>query len=219
VTSLALKNVTICKDGSALFRPLDITVRPGRRVTVTGPSGSGKSSLLAWIAGVLPAPLTGVGEIALDGKAMNDVPAHLRRIGIMFQDDLLFPHLTVGENLAFGLRPGEPKSQVQEALRLAGLPGLEDRDPATLSGGERARIALMRCLLSRPRALLLDEPFSRLDPVRWERMRAFVFEHARDLPILLVSHDPRDAQTADEVVELSPDLGSKQLHARVGDDF
>ena len=116
---------------------------------------------------------------------------------------MLFPHLSVGENLAFALpravRPGaERRARIAAALREAGLEGFAGRDPATLSGGQRARVALMRTLLALPRALLLDEPFNKLDRDLRERVRRFVFDHARSLalPTLLVTHERADAEAA-----------------------
>jgi putative thiamine transport system ATP-binding protein len=126
----------------------------------------------------------------------------MRRLGILFQDDLLFPHLSVAENLGFalpaGLQPEERRRRIESGLAEAELPGTGERDPASLSGGERARVALMRTLLAEPRALLLDEPFARLDVALRGRFRALVFERAaaRNLPVLLVSHDPADAEAA-----------------------
>ena len=146
------------------------------------------------------------------GKAITALPAQKRRLGILFQDDLLFPHLSVGANLAFGLDSGVTgrrarRAKVEEALAQAGLAGFHDRDPATLSGGQRARAALMRTLLASPRALLLDEPFSKLDRPLRKDIREFVFGHARALgvPTLLVTHDHEDAEAAGgPVVTLAP---------------
>jgi len=122
---------------------------------------------------------------------------------MLFQDALLFPHLSVAGNLAFGLPADvrdrrERRRLVDAALAEAGMDNFGDRDPATLSGGQQARIALFRALLSRPRALLLDEPFSKLDAGLRQRIRGFVFEHAkaRNLPVLLVTHDRADAEAA-----------------------
>jgi putative thiamine transport system ATP-binding protein len=197
---LALHNVTILRYGQPLFAPLSCEVLPGRPVTVMGPSGSGKSTLLAWLTGVLAAPLEGAGEATLAGESILDLPAHQRRLGILFQDDLLFPHMKVGENLAFGLPPGLSRAArreaVEEGLGTIELVGFADRDPATLSGGERARVALLRVLLSRPRALLLDEPFSKLDLALRDRFRSLVFRSTAHLPLLLVSHDPQDSRAA-----------------------
>jgi putative thiamine transport system ATP-binding protein len=121
----------------------------------------------------------------------------------LFQDDMLFPHLSVGENLAFALprsvRPRRARrARIDAALSEAGLEGFAGRDPATLSGGQRARVALMRTLLAQPLALLLDEPFNKLDRDLRQRVRRFVFDHARRsaLPTLLVTHDPADAEAA-----------------------
>ena len=171
--------------------------------TIMGPSGSGKSSLLAFLCGMLPPAFTAEGRVLVDGEDLAPLPAERRRIGILFQDDLLFPHLSVGDNLAFGLSPtvrgrSERTARIAQALAEADLAGFADRDPATLSGGQRARAALMRTLLSDPRLLLLDEPFSKLDAALRARFRAFVFDHARrrGLPVLLVTHDPADAESA-----------------------
>jgi len=188
-------------------RGFGVAVAPGEVVTVMGPSGVGNSSLLAWACGTLPADVSGSGRVRVDGVEVSGLPPHRRRIGILFQDDLLFPHMSVESNLLFGLDPsvrGRParRAAVAAALGEAELEGMAARDPATLSGGQRARVALMRVLLSRPRALLLDEPFERLDMALRARFRAMVFDtaRARGLPVLLVTHDAADA--AGEVVML-----------------
>jgi putative thiamine transport system ATP-binding protein len=171
-----------------------------------GPSGCGKSSLLAYICGTLDPAFAVSGEVILNGRALKDLPVETRRVGILFQDDLLFPHMSVGENLGFGL-PSAVKSaarhaKIAAALREADLDGFADRDPETLSGGQRARVSLMRVLLSAPAALLLDEPFARLDVTLRQQIRAFVFSHARasGLPVLLVTHDEADATAAGGLV-------------------
>ena len=133
-----------------------------------GASGCGKSTLLALISGTEIANVNWTGDIRLDGVDIGALPAHRRQIGLMYQDALLFPHLNVGENLAFGLAPsirGKARyTAVQDALAAASLDGFGERDPASLSGGQAARIALMRALLAAPKALLMDEAFSSLDP-------------------------------------------------------
>ena len=176
---------------------------PGDVITLMGPSGCGKSSLLAFLCGTIDPAFEVGGRILLDGSDVGVLPPERRRIGILFQDDLLFPHLSVAENLAFGLAPsvkdkGQRRERIARALAEADLEGFADRDPATLSGGQRARIALLRTLLAEPRALLLDEPFSKLDVRLRDRFRRFVFDHARanGLPTLLVTHDPADAAAA-----------------------
>lgn len=200
---LVLRDISISIDDAALLDGLDLTVPPGDVVTVMGPSGSGKSTLLAYVAGFLDKAFTARGDVLLDGARITALPVQQRRLGILFQDDLLFPHLSVGANLAFGLDSSvrgrrARRERVEEALAQAGLAGFYERDPATLSGGQRARAALMRTLLASPRALLLDEPFSKLDRPLRKDIRAFVFGHARalGLPTLLVTHDHEDADAA-----------------------
>ncbi|HEX6120157.1 MAG TPA: ATP-binding cassette domain-containing protein [Dongiaceae bacterium] len=218
---LELRGVAISYAGRRLFEPIDCAVRPGRPVAIMGPSGAGKSSLLSWLTGV-PAPgLAGEGEALLDDVSLLSAPPQQRRLGILFQDGLLFPHMSVGENLGFGLaaEPGKPaldraqrRARIELALAGVELAGFADRDPATLSGGERARVALLRVLLSRPRALLLDEPFSKLDLTLRERFRSLVFQSATHLPVLLVSHDPQDAAAAGgDVLELRPSHGPARI--------
>jgi putative thiamine transport system ATP-binding protein len=186
-----------------LIRCLTLAVSSGEIVTLIGPSGSGKSSLLSFLTGTLDPAFVAAGRVRIDGVDVTDLPPERRRIGILFQDDLLFPHLTVGENLAYALPSSvrgreRRRERIAAALSEAQLSGFEDRDPATLSGGQRARIAVLRALLAEPRALLLDEPFARLDQALRAQFRAFVFGHARAraLPVLMVSHDPEDAAAA-----------------------
>lgn len=198
---LELRAVAIAKGGQPLVR-LDRVIAPGDVLTVMGPSGVGKSTLLAYVTGTLPPAFTAAGRVFLDGQEITTMPPHQRRVGILFQDDLLFPHLSVGANLAFGLRRGgsraDRKARVDEALEQVNLGGFADRDPATLSGGQRARVSLMRVLLSDPGALLLDEAFSRLDTVLRAQVRELVFGRAREmrLPVLMVTHDTDDATAA-----------------------
>ena len=198
---LSLQDVTIVK-GSTPLLSVSHDIASGEVLTVMGPSGVGKSTLLAFVTGTLAADFTATGRVLLDGHDITDAAPHQRRVGILFQDDLLFPHLSVGANLAFGLLAGGTaaarQDKVDEALREVGLEGFADRDPATLSGGQKARIALMRMLLSEPCALLLDEPFSRLDATLRAQVREMVFDRAkaRGLPVLMVTHDAEDAQAA-----------------------
>jgi putative thiamine transport system ATP-binding protein len=198
---LSLRDVTIFKGGAPLIR-VHHDVPPGAVLTVMGPSGVGKSTLLAFITGTLAPDFTAEGQVWLDGHNITHAAPHLRRVGILFQDDLLFPHLSVGANLAFGLPPGgtrgERQARIDAALAEVGLDGFAPRDPATLSGGQKARVALMRMLLSDPCALLLDEPFSRLDATLRAQVRDMVFDRARAraLPVLMVTHDAEDARAA-----------------------
>jgi putative thiamine transport system ATP-binding protein len=199
---LRLERLSVARDGRTLAA-LDLHVPPGAVATVMGPSGSGKSTLLAAVIGALPPGFAATGRVFVDGCDVTALPVEARRIGLLFQDDLLFPHLSVGGNLAFALPPAvrgraARRAAVAAALAEAELPGFEDRDPATLSGGQRSRVALLRALLAEPRALLLDEPFARLDADLRARMRAFVFGRtaARGVAVLMVTHDREDAEAA-----------------------
>lgn len=205
---LRLEQVTLALRGARLIA-LDCTIGPGEVLTVMGPSGSGKSTLLAAITGTLDPAFEMTGRIRLDGRDLAGLPTEARQVGILFQDEYLFPHLSVGANLAFGLRPGlagreTRRACIEEALAEVGLGGFAGRDPATLSGGQRARVALQRMLLSEPRALLLDEAFSKLDAGLRAQVRALVFETARRraLPVLQVTHDHSDAAAAGGAVHV-----------------
>ena len=181
---------------------LDVDWRPeSDRVAILGPSGSGKSTLLRALAGLEPKAEGRVSfgdEVWLDSDAGLNMPAWERRVGWVPQDALLFPHLSLRENLAYA---GAGQSEVESMAESLFLSGLLDRRPRFLSGGARQRVALGRALLSAPRVLLLDEPFSALDrPLRSE-IAAMVRTFARDsgTPIVLVSHDEHDAELlADE---------------------
>ena len=201
--ALSLDRIHIELRGHVLVPALTIDIMPGQCVTVTGPSGCGKSTLLAYIAGTIDRVFQATGGVRVGDTDLTLLPPEKRRIGIQFQDDLLFPHLSVGGNLAFALGPevrdkDERRARIAQALVEADLAGFAGRDPGTLSGGQRARVALMRMLLSDPRVLLLDEPFNKLDAQLRSDFRRFVFAHARDrgLPTLLVTHDADDAQAA-----------------------
>ncbi len=195
---LTLQNLRI-SHGSSTLTEIDAHIDPGEVLSLMGPSGSGKSTLLAAITGTLDPAFTCSGLIRLDGRDITAARPEQRNIGILFQDDLLFPHMSVGANLAFGLRPTKHRAaRISAALADIGLDGFDNRDPATLSGGQKARVALMRMLLSEPAALLLDEPFSGLDAALRAQMRTLVFSRAREqgLPVLLVTHDLEDAQAS-----------------------
>lgn len=213
--SLRLEGVSLSVAGHPVIGPVTLEVEPGEVVTLMGPSGCGKSSLLAFVSGSLDPAFTARGRALLDGRDLGGLAPERRQVGMLFQDDLLFPHLSVGENLAFGLPAavrgrGARAARVDAALADAGLAGFAARDPATLSGGQRARVALMRTLLAEPKALLLDEPFGKLDAALRDQMRGFVFSRARaaGVPTLLVTHDPGDAEAAGgRVVVLESGVG------------
>lgn len=179
-----------------------LAIAPGEVLTLMGPSGCGKSSLLAALAGVLPpkGPLRLEGDVRLGERLLTPLPPQARRIGMLFQDDLLFAHLTVAENLMFGMPAslkgnGARRAKALEALAQVALADQADKLPGALSGGQKARVSLLRALLAEPQALLLDEPFSRLDKPLRAAFRALVFEQIRMLaiPAILVTHDEEDA--------------------------
>lgn len=205
--ALTLEGVSIFIRDRALISRFGAKIAPGEIVTLMGPSGSGKSSLLSFIAGDLEAPFTAEGRVRLGGRDLAGQPPEARNIGRLFQDDLLFPHLTVGENLKFGMPRGPGpgrEAAMLAALKDADLDGFAERPPQTLSGGQRARVSLLRALLAGPSAMLLDEPFNKLDMSLRESMRRFVFRHlaARGIPCLLVSHDRADAPPGGRVLAI-----------------
>ena len=205
--TLQLESVTIAVHSRTLISDLSARIEPGQVLAVMGPSGSGKSSLLAWIAGTLEAPFEARGGLRLNDVDVTAWPIQQRRIGLLFQDDLLFPHLSVQDNLLFALPAGERAARVraaEQALEEAGLGGYGARMPASLSGGQRSRVSLLRALLAAPAALLLDEPFAKLDVALREQMRQFTFATlaARRVPALLVTHDAADVPPGAQLIRL-----------------
>lgn len=196
--ALCIKSLCMRLNSQPLISKFDLKIQPGETVALMGASGSGKSTLLSWMCGMLSPSFTASGELWLGQKRIDPLPCEKRRLGLLFQDALLFPHLSVGENLMFGVPESASKKERVElaarALETASLHGTFDQDPATLSGGQRARVSLMRTLLSNPCALLLDEPFSRLDQALRTQFREFVLQltDERSLPVFIVTHDPED---------------------------
>ena len=183
VDGLVIDGLNVSRQGRPLVS-LSATIGRGEVLTLMGPSGIGKSSVIKAVAGFLPPGLSATGRIALDGTDISALPPERRQIGVLFQDSLLFPHFSVSENILFALPPGgsrrERCKRVVDLLGQVGLADLLDRDPATLSGGQQARVALMRVIAAEPRALLLDEPFSKLDADLRASVRAFVFDIVRE---------------------------------------
>ncbi|MCK6262903.1 ATP-binding cassette domain-containing protein [Vibrio sp. ZSDE26] len=197
--SLCLKNLSIHnRNGDSLFPSLTISIDNGEIVTLMGPSGCGKSTLLDLIAGHLADDFEYSGELSLNDVDISKLEAHKRQVGILFQDDLLFPHLNIWENLAFAL-PNEVKGKqrklkAMEALKAISLSKIADSFPQQISGGQRARISLTRMLLAKPKLALLDEPFSKLDKELRSQFRDWVAAElkAANIPALMVTHDKED---------------------------
>ena len=216
---LHTSTLTLFLDGAPLLTLPPLRVAPGEVLTLMGPSGCGKSSLLAALAGVLPpgGPIRLTGDILLGTHRLTPLPPQERGVGILFQDDLLFAHLTVAENLMFGM-PAHLKgmaarqARAREALAEVGLEAQADKLPGALSGGQKARVSLLRALLAEPRALLLDEPFSRLDKPLRAAFRTLVFERLRTqaIPALLVTHDEEDAPGT--ILQLIPPAIPEEEH-------
>ncbi|XQW83500.1 ATP-binding cassette domain-containing protein [Thalassotalea piscium] len=200
LSSLQIKNLQLFRH-SELLVSLNEQVNGGEILTIMGPSGSGKSSLLNWLTGTLPSGFVANGEVWLNGQNIDNLPAHLRHIGVLYQDALLFSHLSVAGNITFAMPKGNKKERlekVEHALAQFGLAGMGNRHPDNLSGGQQARVALLRMLLSEPKAILLDEPFSKLDAQLRAETRHLVFDQIREhkLPAIMVTHDQGDADAA-----------------------
>ncbi|MFN3614913.1 MAG: ABC transporter ATP-binding protein, partial [Rubrimonas sp.] len=195
--AVAIRGVGKSFDGVRALEPCDLSVRRGEFLTLLGPSGCGKTTLLNLIAGFIEAD---EGELSIDGALVTRTPPHRREIGIVFQSYALFPHMTVAENVAYGLRTrGVARDQLRvrtaEALRLVKLQDFAERRPRQLSGGQQQRVALARALVIRPRVLLLDEPFSALDRNLRAAMQVELKEiqSALGVTTVFVTHDQGEA--------------------------
>ncbi|MDA3955469.1 ABC transporter ATP-binding protein [Oceanispirochaeta sp.] len=181
----------------AVVKSLNMKVSRGELVALLGPSGCGKTSILKMIAGLHPIT---EGEVLFDGRIANQVPAEEREVVMVFQNSLLFPYMSVAQNIAFGLKMrridrNEIDSRVNEMLRLVQMEGMGDRKPSQLSGGQKQRVALARALVIRPQVLLLDEPLSNLDAHLRDEMRELILQVHRDFNVttIFVTHDQEEA--------------------------
>ncbi len=199
MSGLDVRGVSVVYPGKPPVTAVDdasLTVDKGEIVALLGPSGCGKSSLLGAIVGIVE---TTAGTVAFDGEDVTSTPVHERGFGLVFQDGQLFPHLTVGGNIAYGIHSlprAQRDARVAELLELVGLEGLAHRKVTELSGGQRQRVALARSLAPSPRLLCLDEPLSSLDAELRQRVADDLREvlTASGITALMVTHDPAEAE-------------------------
>ena len=206
--SLIIDNISFSYGDRPILSGLSLEVPTGTTTAVVAPSGSGKSTLLRIIAGLIT-PST--GSIILDGKDLSRVPTHLRSIGMVFQDNQLFPHLNVYDNVMFGLRMAKTEKTIaakrcRDLLDLVGLSSVAKQSVATLSGGESKRVALARALAPSPRLLLLDEPLTGLDSELHDRLAHDLQRilHATSTTALLVTHSLPEAEIISDSLHRLP---------------
>ncbi|CAN5729347.1 ABC transporter ATP-binding protein [soil metagenome] len=223
---LDVREVTVAFGGRPVLQGVSLRVDDGEVVALLGPSGSGKSTLLRVIAGLLVADH---GQVVLDGRDVTAVPTHRRGIGMVFQDEQLFPHRDVAANVEFGLRmpagdqrpsATERAARVAELLNVVGLAGFERRHVTDLSGGEAKRVALARSLAPAPRVLLLDEPLTGLDRELHDRLAGELASilRATGTTSLLVTHDAAEAEAvADRVVQMAELAGLEIVELTAGE--
>lgn len=211
---LEIKSLQLATQQQPLLA-LTATINAGEILTLMGPSGSGKSSLLNWLAGLLAPEFNASGQLWLNGQNITDFASHQRKMGLLLQEPLLFPHLTVAANIGFAMprrfKAAERAERIQQALQSVGLAKMADRKPQSLSGGQQTRVALLRVMQSEPKALLLDEPFSKLDSTLRQEVRELVFAYIRQagIPAVLVTHDAADIPALGQVIQLT-DLKAEQ---------
>ena len=197
--SLSITNLSILtRNSSPLLTDCSFSIQKGETLSVMGSSGCGKSTLLSVIAGHLAQDFSYTGDIQVNGNTITHIASHERKVGILFQEDLLFPHLCIWENLAFALpnniKGPQRKIEALNALNHIHLNELANAFPDQISGGQRARISLVRMLLAKPAVALLDEPFSKLDKDLRVQFRNWVVEQLQqaNIPTIMVTHDEDD---------------------------
>ncbi len=208
MAGVELKNIRKSFGLVNAVKGVNVTFEEGTFTTLLGPSGCGKTTILRMVAG-LEAPTS--GDIMIGGARINDVPIHKRNLGLVFQNYALFPHRTIGQNIAFGLKyrgvsTSDIARKVKEALDIVRLPGVEDRYPTQLSGGQQQRIALARAIVIEPDVLLLDEPLSALDANLREEMRVELkaIQHRIGVTSIFVTHDQSEALAmSDKIIVMS----------------
>lgn len=217
MTVLHLDHLSASYGDNQVLRRVTLDISDGELVALLGPSGCGKTTILKLVAGLLQ-PVS--GDLRFNEESVLSVPAERRGAVMVFQKPLLFPHLTVTENVAFGLKmrrtaKAETQQRVNEALRLVQLEGFERRKPHELSGGQEQRVSLARALVTEPRVLLLDEPFSALDESLRGEMRELVRDLQRRLKIttLFVTHDQAEAAMMADRIALILNGGVEQFGA------
>lgn len=197
---LDISNLVITRYQQPLLTIERLTVDDGELIALMGSSGSGKSTLLSAICGTLDNAFSFSGTISLNKKIIHNLPTEKRQVGILFQDDLLFPHMSVGENISFALPPHIKKQDKQkiisDSLESVGLKDLKTDDPSRLSGGQRTRVSLARALLAQPKTLLLDEPFANLDAKMKKNIQTILAKHIKsyNLPSIMVTHDEMETK-------------------------
>lgn len=219
-SSVAMQGVRKDLGGSTVVHDLNLDVRPGEFLTLLGPSGCGKTTSLNMIAGFL---MPDAGSIIIDGRDVTREPPNRRDSAMVFQQYALFPHLTIGENVAYGLKmrkvaKREMRPRVLEALERVGLAGREDRYPKQLSGGQQQRVALARAIVIEPKVLLLDEPLSNLDLKLRENLRLEIKHLQRELGLttVFVTHDQTEALVMSDRIAVMRDGLVEQLGTPAG---
>ncbi|MGX1098814.1 ABC transporter ATP-binding protein [Amorphus sp. MBR-141] len=217
MSAVTLTNIVKRFGSFTALHPMSMEIAEGTFVTLLGPSGCGKTTTLRMIAGLLDPT---EGEITIKGRRMNDVPIHKRNLGLVFQNYALFPHKTISDNVAFGLKyrdvsRADAERRVREALDLVQLPHVGDRYPKELSGGQQQRIALARALVIEPDVLLLDEPLSALDANLREDMRVELkrIQHRIGVTTVFVTHDQSEALAMSDRVVVMSDGRVEQIGA------